>query len=265
MTTTSEAKHWDDARFARAVDALSDVRKFMATAEGLAFYEQLQVWIAPPMCAWAAERGHRLEAVEVVNLILVVLGGKDGVHEKRRQKVIFADSPQAYTARIVQNELRREIGTMSTSLSEFDQVRASILADPAERIAGTGAECSLDEAVMLSYAVMAERTPDALKPDVLRLLGWMTANPPQRLSYEKHEREAAGRYAPFLTNAQVKRVFALVYGTRPERSSTSLVAAFLLNPEFDPFSSFRMVTQLTRYSEAMRVVSTKGAQRLIDR
>ena len=88
MTTTSEARHWDDTRFAKAIESLRDIRKFMATAEGAAFYEQLEVWLAPPMCAWAAERGHRIEPQEVVNLTLCALGGKDGVHEKRDRKSV---------------------------------------------------------------------------------------------------------------------------------------------------------------------------------
>ena len=84
------------------------------------------------------------------------------------------------------------------------------------------------------------------------LLSWLANNPPQRASHETADRAAAARAFRQFTPSQIAAVVNIAWGGRTSRRETSLLAAFLINPDFRPSDSPTHARALLHYRRALR-------------
>lgn len=216
---------------------------FLDTPEGAAFLEQLDVFFSPGICGMARREGYPMEHGDVRNSIITHLLANDG---EVAQYAAVADEPWAYLGRCAIGWARREWGHRGTRLEVAESLH----------VPSPSAESSpytdLDEVVALTYEALVPRTPSELHGDLLELLGWLAANPLQRLSYETEERVAAHRHCPRMTIEQVTAVMNIAWGGRPRQAQTSLMGAYLLDASFRPSDSPSHARALTYYKNAMR-------------
>lgn len=96
------------------------------------------------------------------------------------------------------------------------------------------------------------RTPVGLRERLRPLVQWLVENPPQRLSYEAQDVDAAfSRFTDF-SRAQVAATSKVIWGRRPNRGQTSLAGALLIDAGFQPFDSMLHARELLAYKQAMR-------------
>lgn len=237
-----EVQRFDTWRQRVAMSTLTEPG-FLMSPEGAAFLEQLDVFFAPGICGMAKRMGYPMEPGDVQNSIITHLLSNDGEVAKYAS---VADEPWAYLGRCAIEWARREWGHRGTRLEVAEYLPvASPTSDESNYTA-------LDEVVALTYEVLVPRTPEHLHGDLLELLGWLAANPIQRLSYEAEERMAAHRFCPRMTIDQVTAVMNIAWGGRPRQKETSLMGAFLLDSTFRPSGSPSHARALTTYKNAIR-------------
>ncbi|NLA65769.1 MAG: hypothetical protein GX862_07570, partial [Leucobacter sp.] len=214
MATVERFTPW---RQRHALIALAEHVKFLDTPEGFAFIEQLHTFHTRSMVKLSHSWGWPLDKEEIVNTTIEHLcrdGGK--VAELASQ----AADPWAYIGKCQVGWVREQWGTKAVRLDGFEEWL------PAPAMYHTSEELTpLGEVVDASFQVLAEFTPLDLHPALLRLLGWLAANPIQRLSYEVDEKQAMHRFCPEMTIGQVTAVMKITWGARPRQAETSTMRA----------------------------------------
>lgn len=249
MATIEKFDTW---RQREALTALT-VPGFLESAEGAAFLEQLEVFFAPPTIASARKMDYALEPGDVVHMLLIRLIDNDG---RIAGYAATADEPWSYIGGCLARDwVHQEWGIRGSSLDvlEFMPPR-----EPEEDTL-----TPLNEVVDLAYEALAPLTADELHGDLRDLLGWLAANPPQRLSYEGEAKRAAHRHCPDFTIDQVIAVMNIAWGGRPRQERTSIFGEFLLNPRFRPSDSPTHMRALVYFKNAMRA-GAEGSKRLAD-
>lgn len=245
-------ERFDTWRQRDALTALSEPG-FLESAEGAAFLEQLEAFFAPSTIAAARKMGYALEAGDVVSMLLVRLLENDG---KIAAYAATADEPWRYIGGCLGGDwARREWGLRGTGLDmlEFNPPQEPSRSDLTP----------LGEVVDLAFETLAPLVESGLHDDLRDLLGWLAANPPQRLSYEAEAARAAHRVCPSFTIEQVIAVMNVAWGGRPRQAKTSVFGEFLVNPRFRPSDSPTHIRALTFFKNAMRA-GAAGSKRLAD-
>ncbi|MBL3685658.1 hypothetical protein D3248_01630 [Leucobacter zeae] len=247
-----------------ALTDLADQRsEFLATAAGAAFLEQLDLHIAPKLVGIArdpgGEWGYHLERDDVVHMIIVHLltSLEENPDKAPVRYAAEAEDPWGYLWTCGRRWILAERGVRGRSL-EFAELLPAPDVDDADH-----GLTPLDEVVRLTYEQLVPRIPKQYQAEVLSLLGWIAANPPQRLSYEGAEQADAHRYCPGLTLGQVVAVFNIARGGRPRNAETSLMGQYLLDAGFQPSSSPSHMRALIFFKNAFRAAE-KGSRMLTD-
>ncbi|MGJ0202743.1 hypothetical protein NHL51_01110 [Leucobacter sp. gxy201] len=231
--------------------------QFLNTAEGLAFIEQLTEFFAPGLKGAARGWGYDLERDEVVNMIVeqLLATRQDGEAGPARYAAT-AENPWAYLWACAVRWGQEQWGTRGVPIEAAEMIPMPIEDDESPHT-------PIQEVVDLTFALVAQVTPEKHHVAIRELLMWTAVNPPQRLSYETDERRAAHRMCPTLTLEQVIAVMKIARGSRPRAASTSLMGQFLLDPDFRVSSSASHARALTHFKNEFRAGET-GSRMLSD-
>lgn len=250
----SKIEHFDVWRQRMAFTALADSPEFLKTAEGAALIEQIRHRTARMIVWEAREMDFVLEVDDVVNGAILLLTEQDG---RISRYIASADGePWGYFYTCLKGWARQQWGHRGSSLELLEDV---IPAGSPEDHDYT----PLEEVVRLTFETLSPHTPEALHAELLELVRWLAANPPQRLSYETGDKVAAHRFAPSFTIVQVAAVMNIAWGGRPRQADTSLFGQFLLDDFFRPSESPTHARALTYFKKQMRAGET-GSRMLTD-
>lgn len=232
--------------------------EFLNTGEGAAFLEQLDHHIAPQLVSFSRDGGgdwcYHLERQDVVNMIVVRLlsAHADRPEKSPARYAAAADDPWGYLFTCAVRWVREERGVRGI-VPETPEMLAIPHPD------GSPSDLTpLEDVVSLTFEQLRSRTPEEHHAAVYELLGWLAANPPQRLSYEGFEKRDAHRYCPTLTVQQVSAVMHIAWGGRPRRAESSLMGQYLKNPDFRPSDSPSHARALTFFKNAFRAGESGG-------
>ncbi|MGO1700961.1 MAG: hypothetical protein ACTIKL_07885 [Canibacter sp.] len=243
MTDTVE--RFDTWRQRHALIALAHSPAFLETAEGVAFVEQLKHFFVTSMRRFAWKHLQvEVEEHEIINLTLTGLLANDG--RIARYAAAAEDNPWGYVSVCLRRWVRELTGIQGVDFEKVEEFVAAPCRDE---------DCALtplDEVVEKSFLILAPVTPKQLHAALYRLLGWLAANPIQRLSYETHERDAAHEVVPELTAEQVTAVMNIAWGGRPRQAETSIMGALLIDPNFRVDGSSSHLRALMHYKAAIR-------------
>lgn len=233
---------------------------FLETAEGAALLEQFAEHLAPSIVSIMRDRwgkwGYDIEAADVAHLTLVNLLG-DPDHEREDEKlpiryVIEAEDPWGYLWRSAFRWIRAESGIRGHGIENEEWL-------PEPEPATSELDLTpLAEVVRLTYVELSARTPEHHHRELLELLSWLAANPPQRLSYEGADCAAAHRQAPGMSVDQVSAVMNIAWGGRPRQAATSLMGQYLLDPKFEPAQSPTHIRALIYFKNAFRAAEVQS-------
>ncbi len=210
----------------------SDI-SFLESAEGAALVEQLRVFLAPLILKYAYRLRvgqDWLDVEDVVNGAIEFLS-QNGGNVAARAAASDGD-PFGYVYACMKRWAGGQWGSLGRTLDGLEE----LIAAP-EGISTPDRLTPLDEVVDLTFHTLSVFVANNLHDPLLNLIGWLAANPPQRLSYEGFEKRAAHRHCHELTPMQVDAVMNVCWGGRPRSKETSLFGQFLLQPDFRPASS----------------------------
>ncbi|GAA1622116.1 hypothetical protein [Leucobacter chromiireducens] len=229
----------------------------LSTAEGLAFIEQLHEFFAPPMLGIARSWGYDVERDEIVNMVLErLLVTRIDTERCPARYAAASETPWAYLWHCTLRWGQEMWGTRGVPLEHAEFMPAPSHMDEA-------VHTPLEEVVALTFALVSQVIESKYHDPVLELLGWLAANPPQRLSYDRDDRVAAHRFCPSLTNGQVTSVFKIARGSRPNTAETSLMGQFLLDANFRVSESGTHARALTHFKNEFRAAAA-GPRDLAD-
>lgn len=254
MTETVE--RFDSWRQRHALISLADSSTFLSTAEGVAFVEQLQHFFVRGMRKFAWEQLNiQVEEHEIVNVALTGLMANDG--RIARYAAAADDNPWGYVAVCLKRWIRELTGIQGVDFEKVEEFVASPYQSDDHGLT------PLEDVVEKSFTILAPLTPKRLHDPLHKLLGWLAANPIQRMSYEVHEKQAAHRFVPEMTVEQVTAVMNIAWGGRPRQAETSVMGALLIDPHFQVDTSSSHLRALAHYKAAMRV-GARGSHFLSD-
>lgn len=251
----SEVERFDSWRQRAALVGLIDVPGFLSTAEGFAFIEQLQTFHAPQMVGLSRRMGFSIDEDEVVNTVIENLLGNEG--RVAGYAAAAEEEPWGYLAVCLHGWVRKLWGRRGASLDVLEFMPEPYRAEPDDSYT------PLDEVVARTYELIAPLTNERLHRDLFLLLGWLAANPPQRKSYEMFEAKAAHRFCPSFTIGQVTAVMNISYGGRPRNAETSIMGAFLIDPNFTISEGSTQAVALETYKRRM-IAERHGSRSLTD-
>lgn len=236
------------------MDLADDGARFLSTAEGAAFLEQLDVFFARPLVGEARRMGFAMDRDDATHMIierfLTTLE-----EQKEKAPIRFAASAENPWGYLWTCALRWARNDWGMRASDLETSEAYALAAPENDESHL---TPLEEVVRCCFEELAQRIPVRHHSAVYELLGWLASNPPQRLSYEGLERIAAHRYCPSLTIEQVTAVMNIAWGGRPRQAETSLMGQYLTNPEFRPSESWTHIRALHYFKNAFRAGETSS-------
>ena len=241
------------ARLRALLRQLAETRQFLGSPEGREFLGQLEQHLVPGVRAAARRLGlgdDWAQPQEILHTIIVGLcadGGRVATH--------IADSaidPWAYLAKCSITWARELWGSRGMPLDQISESRVEACLTVQQHQAHNDALTSIDRAVALTYRALVPHTPRGLGRPLSELLSWLANNPPQRVSHETADRAAAAQAFQQFSPTQLAAVVNIAWGGRPRRRETSLLAAFLLNPDFRPSNSPTHARALLQYRRVMR-------------
>lgn len=244
--TEKVAPRFEDAQLREALHNLAHSPVFLHTEAGAALMRQFERYLSPGMLATAKTMGlgrSWISTSEVAHTVILELCAQNG--EAARRIAQSAHDPWSYLTACATRWVRALWGTRAVPLDLLE------IASPHDE-AELGALTSIQDVVRLSHLHLAPLTEARLRAQLLPLLQWLALNPPQRLSHEHDDREEAASRFPEFTMEQIAAVANIAWGSRPKRRATSLMAAFLEDPDFRPYTSPSHARALLNYRRAMR-------------
>lgn len=235
-------EHW----LIRQTLSLLPEPEFQKTAAFVEFLDDIAERYGKVGVSLASQYGYAMEEQEVVNLIFVQLLKKHSSNLYTCDYVARADveNPWAYLGGLLKRWIRQEYGVRGIQMEEAERIPQSD--NHVEENLSL-----LHEVVAKTYEILAPRTPEFLHHELFTLLEFLAVNPPQRLSYEKFEREAAMVYCPHFTERQVAAVMNIAWGGRPKQRETSVMGQILLDPMWLPEMSVTHTIALSDYKKRM--------------
>ena len=249
----SDGARLDGAGLRTLLRQLAETPEFLGSPEGNEFLSQLEHYLVPGARAAARRLGlgdEWAQPHEVLHTLIVGLcseGGKVATHIAQT-----AIDPWAYLARCSTKWSHDLWGSRGISLGQLSESRVEACLLTQQHQTRNDGLTSLDQVVVLTHRALAPHTPQDLSRPLGGLLSWLANNPPQRASHETADRAAAARAFRQFTPSQIAAVVNIAWGGRPRRRETSLLAAFLINPDFRPSDSPTHARALLHYRRAMR-------------
>jgi hypothetical protein len=246
----SERHPFDEVRQRRALRALVDTPRFLESDEGLEFIEELRESFAPSLLASGRRLGigsRWCEADDVVHTAIVGLLSDDGRVAKYAASA--SSEPWSYVARCLHQWMRSQWGTRGVVLDDEMSLCGDGDVTPEQLT-------PIDMVVQITYGVLAPHTRSVQHADLLSVLRWCAANPPQRRSYEGQDRTAAWRTFPSFNQAQIAAILRVCWGVRPRAWESSLMGAVLRNSHFRPSDSPSHARAILRYRRIMLASQT---------
>lgn len=250
----SNVERFTSWRQREALTSLVNDPRFLSTAEGVAFREQIHEHFVASMMKMARELSFPIEPAEIENTILVGLLENEGRVAKLAITASQSD-PWAYIAVSARKWIRALWGTRGVPAEILEWIPQSYAWEP------DTTSTDLAEVIELTFQTLAPVTDEDLHPELAKLLSWLAYNPQQRLSYERDECVAAHRACPSFTIDQVIAVMNIAWGGRPRKAETSLMGAFLLDPNFQISES--STHALARETYRRRMVAARNGSRLL--
>lgn len=238
---------FDAPQLREALSALAGSPAFLHTAAGAALIRQLELHLSPGMLATARMMGidrSWVSAGEVLHTVIVELCAQNG--EVARRIAEDARDPWGYLAVCATRWVRALWGTRGIPIDTLE------LASPGDPPEDGSLLTAIQDLVRLAHTHLAPHLEPRLRRHLPPLLHWLAVNPPQRLSHELADREAAAAHFPDFTVEQIAAVANIAWGSRPRRRETSLMAALLRDADFHPFASPSHARALLQFRRAMR-------------
>lgn len=232
---------------------------FFETLEGQDFIAQLKTFFAPALIKSALQNGLNIEEGDVINLAILMLCEDQGALAKKIAEA--QSSPWGYLYRCllrqVFSETPKNIFRLNIETVEQFTITNAIEHDHHHNIDHN--LTSVAELVRLCATLLEPLTPERLRDELPVLLHWLALNPPQRYSYEHETKQALALLHKSFSKEQISELVNTAWGVRPEMRRASLMAALLLNPEFDPWQSPVHRRRLKKYADAMKHESQRIA------
>lgn len=217
------------------------------TADGRWLYGQVGTRVGIPLAnSLRSKYGISYEAADVANTAFTVLR-QDFVHAY----ILRAENPWAYLSQMLKREMLAEAGThFRVELTEDALFEAS--APPAGQSA-----VSIRDAAEMTFAVLAPGTPDHLRASLREAITYFSELGGARLSHlYTHATSDVELTGLGLVREEILAIANAVLGSRPNNAQTSLIAAFLKDPAFNPRSSILHRRALNKF-QARMAASTK--------
>lgn len=212
------------------------------TEEGRGLYEQIAERIGVPIASSLSQQfGVHHEPADVANTAFTVLR-QDFVHAY----IARATDPWSYLAQTVKRELLQGIG------AHYRAELSDAVLEGARVPAPAPAETSIQDAVELTYAHLAPMAPEDLHASLREAITYFAELGGARLSHlYTHATTDAEMTGLGLGREEILAIANAVLGARPHHGQTSLVAAFLRDPGFDPRSSLMHRRALKKFESRM--------------
>lgn len=252
-----EGQRFNAAQLRAALSELAGSHRYLNSDEGAVFVLQLEHHLVPSMINRARRvgiDGSWIHKHDVVNSVLLGLCDQGG--RVARHIADAAHEPWGYLAKCSAAWVHALWGSRDTSIESPAFIAPSL--EPEE-----GRLTRIQDVARLTYALLAPHTETRLRRQLLPLLQWLAINPPQRISHELSDRAAAGARFTDFSPDQIAVVANIAWGSRPRRRETSIMAAFLVNPDFLPTDSPSHARALLYYRRAMRSSSLSRSRSLI--
>jgi hypothetical protein len=210
------------------------------TEEGRWLYEEISIRIGAPLAASLRHKfGVSYEAADVANTAFMVLR-QDFVHAY----ILRADDPWAYLLATAGAFFRIELtddALFNSSIPAVEQAAVSV-----------------HEAAELTYEVLAPSAPEHLRGNLKEAILYFAELGGARLSHlYTHATSDAELTSLGLVREEILAIANAVLGSRPNNGQTSLIAAFLNDPAFDPRSSILHRRALNKFASRMAGAATK--------
>jgi hypothetical protein len=218
------------------------------TDEGRWLYEEISTRIGAPLAASLRHKfGVNYEAADVANTAFMVLR-QDFVHAY----ILRADDPWAYLSQMLKREMLATAGAFfRVELTDETLFNSSV---PAVEQAAV----SVHEAAELTYEVLAPSAPEHLRGSLKDAIVYFAELGGARLSHlYTHATSDAELTGLGLVREEILAIANAVLGSRPNNGQTSLIAAFLNDPTFDPRSSILHRRALNKFQSRMAGIATK--------
>lgn len=218
------------------------------SADGRGLYEQITERIGTPLTASLRNKyGVSYDATDVANSAVMVLR-QDFIHAY----ILRADDPWAYLSSMLKRELAAEAGTHFRAELTDEILYSSAI--PAAEPAGV----SLHEAAEMTHQVLSPAVPVHLHGALKDAIVYFAELGGARLSHlYTHASIDEELTSLGLVREEILAIANAVLGSRPNNGQTSLLAAYLNDPGFDPRSSIMHRRALNKFSSRMSDISLK--------
>jgi hypothetical protein len=218
------------------------------TEAGRWLYSEIGTRIGTPLAASLRHKfGVHYEAADVANTALTILR-QDFVHAY----ILRADDPWAYLSQMLKRDMLSTAGAHFRVELTDDALYSSSI-PPAEQSA-----VSVHDAAELTYEVLASSAPEHLQGSLKEAILYFAELGGARLSHlYTHATSDTELTGLGLVREEILAIANAVLGSRPNNGQTSLIAAFLNDPAFDPRSSILHRRALNKFQSRMAGAATK--------
>jgi len=218
------------------------------TQTGRWLYAEINSRIGEPLTASLRHKfGVSNEAADVANTAFTILR-QDFVHTY----ILRAEDPWAYLSQILKRDILSASGAHFRVELTDEVMRASAL--PQVELSAV----SVRDAVELTFNVLAPAAPDHLRGSLKDAILYFAELGGARLSHlYTHATSDVELTSLGLVREEILAIANAVLGSRPNNGQTSLIAAFLTDPAFDPRSSILHRRALNKFQSRMAGAATK--------
>lgn len=251
-------------RFARGLERLiTDPSSFLCSVDGAVFLNDVRAHIAPFFCSTMSPWGTAFTDIdELTGMVLDVLVAKPA---RARTILDEGDDLFKYTFTAIWNEdiypligrglykVRKGEKTVTRHADSPGELDVSlpdsgIGRDPAVIVEERMMLSGKDRAVALTVTTLAPRSPAILGEVLPDLVSWFSDDDFDAAGERRAENlQRAASHFPGLNTNQLSAVEAMTWGARPRRADTSLLGAYLRDPEFLPLLSTTHLRALRAY------------------
>lgn len=218
------------------------------TEAGRWLYSEISTRIGAPLAASLRNKfGVSYEASDVANTAFTILR-QEFVHAY----ILRADSPWAYLSQVLKRDMLSSAGA-HFRVELTDEVLLASSVPPVEQSA-----VSVHDAAELTFQVLAPAAPEHLHGSLKEAILYFAELGGARLSHlYTHATSDAELTGLGLIREEILAIANAVLGSRPNNGQTSLIAAFLNDPAFDPRSSILHRRALNKFQSRMAGAATK--------
>jgi hypothetical protein len=216
--------------------------------KGRWLYTEISARIGVPLAASLRHKfGVNYEAADVANTAFMVLR-QNFVHAY----ILRAEDPWAYLSQMLKREMLASAGAyFRVELTDESLFNSSV--PPVEQTA-----VSIHDAAELTFEALAPSAPEHVRAGLKDAILYFAELGGARLSHlYTHATSDTELTGLGLVREEILAIANAVLGSRPNNGQTSLIAAFLQDPAFDPRSSILHRRALNKFQSRMAGVATK--------